>query len=171
MKRVNTKAEMYQLLQAGAFGNTARQWNIYTDLVASDYRGLVGVRSMLVGGKFLPHVPFEQVVDAPNCIYNEMQNDDYILLQGETYRSVNGLYVYASTVKKPMRQALREGGRHFFRSAARAALEVTLWPSDIDALNGLMADYPESVVEFSTYSRAVGILPMSNTLIWEVRNY
>lgn len=168
---VNNKSAMYELLRAGKFGNTARSWATYQELVDSDYRGLVGVRSKQPGGKFLAHVPFYFVVDAPDCVYSEMQRDELILLQGEVYRSFNGLYVFASTVKRPMREALKLGGRHFYRSAARVALEVTMWPTDYEELLELMAEYPESVVEFSAYSTEVGILPGRNTIIWEVRNY
>lgn len=171
MRKVSSKQEMYELLRAGKFGNTARSWATYQELADSGYRGLVGVRSLVPGGKFLAHVPFGEVVDAPDCNYNEMQRDEFIVLQGEVYRSFNGLYLFASTVKKPMREALRLGGRHYYRSAAHAALDVALWPTDRDWLFELMSEYPESVVEFSAYSTEVGVISGRNTLIWEVRNY
>ena len=41
---------------------------------------------------------------------------------------------------------------------------------DYEWLMQLLDTY-DSVVEFSAYDRAVGILPIRNTIIWEVRNY
>lgn len=168
--KIPDKTEMYKLLLAGTFGNTARSWSSYTDLMASGYKGLVGIRSLLPGGIFMPYVPVE---NAPDIVatYSEMQSDDAILLQGEVYRSVEGLYLLASKLKTHMRPALREGGKHYWLSVAYAELSTALWPSDYDALMDLLADYPDSVVEFSAYDKAVGIIPNRNTIIWEVRNY
>lgn len=167
--KVNNKQEMYTLLRAGKFGNTARIWNSYIELVESGYTGLVGVRSLSVGGPFLPYLT---VAEAPReGIYSEMQLDEHILLQGEVYRSVEGLYLLASSLKTHMRPALREGGKHYWLLAAYAQLQTALWPSDYDNLMELLALYPDSVVEFSAYDKAVGIIPNRNTIIWEVRNY
>ena len=170
MKAVANKQEMYKLLRSGAFGNTARSWSSYAELLASDYRGLVGVRSLVTGGPFLAHVPFDKVPKTANN-YSEMQDDSNILLQGEIYRSEMGLYLYASKVQRHMRLALAEGGESFWLSRARVKLQTALWPSDYDDLMLLLDEYPESVVEFSAYSRAVGNIPNRNTIIWEVRNY
>lgn len=161
---------MYDLLQRGCFGNTARTWNSYEELIASGYNGLVGIRSLEVGGIFLPYQTIQQ---APRTAskYSEMQEDSSVLLQGELYRSVEGLYLLASTVKSHMREALRLGGKHYWLIAAYAQLHTYLWPSDYDALMELLSEYPESVIEFSCYSKAVGIIPNRNTIIWEVRNY
>ena len=92
------KTTMYRMLRAGRFGNTARFWSSYQELVASGYRGLVGVRSLIPGGQFLAHVPFDEVPDVP-AAYSEMQEDEHILLQGEVYRSVAGLYLFASRLR------------------------------------------------------------------------
>lgn len=170
MNSVPDKTTMYTLLRAGAFGNTAHNWSSYAELLASDYRGTLGIRSLVIGGQFLAHVPF---ADAPTdaAMYSEMQDDDHILLQGEVYRSVEGLYLFASKLKTPMRPALKEGGKHYWRTAAHRELEAALWPSDYDDLMDLLSVYIDSVVEFSAYDKTVGILPNRNTIIWEVRNY
>lgn len=170
MKIVSNKKQMYELLRKGAFGNTARTWSSYVELLASGYSGLLGIRAMEPGGQFLAHVPLSQVADGP-YIYSEMQSDEHIVLQGEVYRSTTGLYLYCSVVKKHMRVALREAGRHYWLTAAYAQLQAAMWPSDYDWLMELLTEYPDSVVEFSSYNRAVGLLPKRNTIIWEVRNY
>ena len=43
-------------------------------------------------------------------------------------------------------------------------------PSSLDDIIGLVDDYPEHVVEFSTFSVNVGLLQRP-TVIWEVRRY
>lgn len=168
---IRTKKEMYEKLLAGEFGNTARSWLTYEALMASGYDGLVGVRSLEPGGAFRPYVPVSEVVPATAVMYSEMQKDEHILLQGEAYRSVEGLYLFASHEQTHMRPALRNSGKHYWRLQAYAELEAALWPTDFDELMNLLADYPDSVVEFSAYSREVGTVPHRNTIIWEVRNY
>ncbi len=170
MHVVSNKQEMYKLLLAGKFGNTARIWDSYADLLASSYKGLVGIRSMVPGGVFLPYVSIS-AAPREGVRYSEMQDDGAIVLQGELYRSVDGLYLLASSHKTHMRDALRQGGKHYWLSAAYAQLQTALWPSDYDNLMELLAEYPDSVIEFSAYCKTVGIIPNRNTIIWEVRNY
>lgn len=168
--QIRNKTEMYEKLRAGLFGNTARSWSSYADLVASSYRGLLGLRSLVPGGPFLAHIPFADAMDGP-YIYSEMQKDGYILLQGEVYWSDCGMYLFASKLKTHMRPALRDGGKHYSLLAAKCELQAAMWPSDYDALQELFLLFPDSVIKFSCYDIAVGTLPNRNTLIWEVRNY
>lgn len=167
---IANKTEMYKKLRAGAFGNTARSWSSYAELLASPYRGLLGLRSLAIGGPFLAYVPFADAPDGAYA-YSEMQEDARILLQGEVYRSMQGLYLFASKLKTHMRPALRDGGKHYWRLAAYAELLTAMWPTCYDWLMALLDEYCDSVVEFSVYDKAVGTIPNRNTIIWEVRNY
>ena len=168
--RVENKVQMYEMLKAGKFGNTARNWGSYRELVESGYRGLVGVRSLVPGGAFRAYTPFDQVKDEA-AVYSEMQKDEGILLQGEVYRSVEGLYLFASKAKTHMRAALKEAGKHYWLSSALAEIQTVMWPTDYDCIHWLLTEYYDSVVEFSVYDIAVGTVPNRNTIIWEVRNY
>ena len=137
MSVVPDKKSMYEMLRAGKFGNTARTWSSYQELLASGYNGLVGCRSKVPGGEFLA---YQLAPPRGDYIYSEMQEDSGIVLQGEVYRSIEGLYLFASTLQTHMRVALKEAGKHYWLSAAYAQLEVALWPSDYDCRMWLLAE-------------------------------
>lgn len=99
-----------------------------------------------------------------------MLPDDYIVVQGEVWEDIGGLYLNFSTAKIPMRPALKEHGEHRSGLAAKIYLETLLTSEDYEDIIRLLTDYPGHVVEFGVYGCAVGVLKR-RMVVWEVRNY
>ena len=85
-----------------------------------------------------------------------------------TYKRINLLY---TKVKKPMNIALKEKEISVNDLKAIMILKGNLSSSSYSDLETLLETFPDSVVEFSTYSILVGNIKGRNTVIWEVRNY
>lgn len=69
---------------------------------------------------------------------------------------------------------MREAMKHAKRATglrAQMILKELLWPSSYDDLMDLIDLFPEHVIEFGAHTRAVGVLPHRNTVVWEVRAY
>jgi hypothetical protein len=96
-----------------------------------------------------------------------MQRDENIVIQGELYEG----RMFASSLRLPMRPALAAGGRSYGYAETACVLGSLLSPSSREDLRELAGRFPAAVIEFSAYSRKVGVLPHRNTLIWEVREY
>lgn len=99
-----------------------------------------------------------------------MGPDQKIIHQGEVQRSIHYFDLTYSIVKAPMRIALATETLHAQGLRAvhilKSAMDATSW----DNLNRLFDQFPDSVIEYTTYSIPVGELG-NNTVIWEVRNY
>src|SRR5690606_4325789 len=119
-KPVRTKPEFYDRWLKGEFGNRLRVWSTYEDLLASDYRGLIGVRSKLPGRPMKYNVAIPDILDyiksigssPENHTYGEMAPDDCILMQGEVFQYHSGLRLHYSYAKEHMRPALIAAPRH-----------------------------------------------------------
>lgn len=180
---------MYALYESGAFGNKLRTWNSYNELLRSCYKGTVTLRYKgESGGHHCRYnVPFFQVPSVvaeweasganPSLInINESAPDFCLAIQGEVQRTPKGLTLFYSTENSKMRDALKNSGRHAYRTEALAILSKHLWPSSYDDLMSLLdtyyGDYAESaVVEFSAYEIELGNCRNRNTVFWECRNY
>ena len=90
--------------------------------------------------------------------------------QGEVYESEKGLSLFYSTVPKPMRESIAEGGVQIYGLSAMLHLEYYLPPIDLDWIRVLLQRYPSHVVEFSCYNTRCGTLNR-RCIIWEVRMY
>lgn len=174
---IKRKSQMYELYHRGTFGNKNRNWLTLEDYLASDFHGLVALRETgKVGGKcyynldrngVLAHIP-----EFPKG-YNisEMLPSDKLLLQGEIQRDSQGLYLFYSKALAPMRDALKQSPQHARGVAVTMILQHYLDPSSLEDIYSLLDNYPDHVIEFSTYSCKVGEIPNRNTVIWEVRQY
>jgi hypothetical protein len=110
--------------------------------------------------------------------YNESMPDEYIRLQGNVWRDYRGLCLEYSCEKNIEH---RPAVRHPYVQQAQllmaeSLLKSSLSPSSYEEIVYIIDNYKASescsaIVEFSTYSINVGILPYRNTVIWEVRNY
>lgn len=103
--------------------------------------------------------------------FNESMPDEALTIQGEVTRAPGGLYLRCDRtpglkMKDAMAVAKDAWGVH-----AKLVLDHFLWPNSLDDVEILLDTYPDHVVEFSTYDRAVGDQPRRNTIIWEVRSY
>jgi hypothetical protein len=166
---------------SGEFGNKGPNWDTMEEFLASGYAGLVHLRNRRAGGPTYYNVPAAEVVrkwketgaiDEPSQWYlAAMAPTDKTLFQGEVQQTPLGLSLYYSTVVKPMRDSLREGGQQVQGIISVSLLKHYLCHNSLDWLYVLLERYPDHVVEFSTYGVNWGTLPGFNTVIWEVRMY
>lgn len=174
-----TKTESLELLRRGALGNTLRTWESFEHLLFDGYQGPLTIRSRVPGStECYFKVPYWTVLsrasvfwDPTRYYFNESAPDEHLVLQGEVTRETWGLELKYST--KPglvMREAMRDA--QWARGlVADMLLRAHLDASSYDALMELLDTYPNHVVEFSTYSRALGAIPGRNTVVWECRDY
>jgi hypothetical protein len=189
---IETKKQMYAALAAGAFGNTIPQYfdvGVWEKSPDHDKYDLWGIRVSSGGGdpRMRLNWPREDVAryvrdsDLAGNVNISPMIDKHAVLRAEvteiTFGDRIGLYAWyvppGSPVphNDPWRGGFRLFGREAFGSAVRVILEHHLWPEDYNNVRRLLRDYPEHVVEFSACDRAVGVMPMRNTIIWEVRRY
>lgn len=177
MPRIETKAEMYAAMKAGMFGNVNPHWYTYDEYLKSRYRKAVGIRSTTPGGLCKYNIGCQ-------CIRKELSRhwpsggfaispmieSSKLLIQGEICRTVGGLYLFYSTHKAPMRDALAKQPMHAEGVKVKVMLEYYLDFYSLENLYRLLDFYEDAVIEFSTFSIPVGTLKL-NTVIWEVRHY
>lgn len=181
--KVKTKAENYRLYDAGVFGNKMRSWNSIDEVRQSDYPGTVGMRYKVRNVGFCTYnLTLDEAevtladwvskgVDGKLISYVEYSPEYLLLLQGELMLSDRGWYLHYSREKAPMREALSKQSYDAYGLAAIDLLRRTLTLPSYEDVMLLFEIFPDSIVEFSTFSRNLGILPRRNTIIWEVRNY
>ncbi|MDO8472036.1 MAG: hypothetical protein Q7S64_02745, partial [bacterium] len=174
------KEEMYARYHDGLFGNRLRSWTSLAEYLASDYRGLVGIRSTTAGGQCIYNVEptnvaatVARVCTSGSVHISEMApHTQHGTISGEVMRSEFGLVLKYSTVPKPMREALEE--EMLLACGLRAKLllqgycDFESYEQIMRLLDELFLDH---IVEFSCFSTYVGLIPRRNTLIWEVRRY
>ena len=179
MRAPANKSEFYRRYLSGEFGNRARDWSTWPELRDSGFRGLIGIRSLYRGGPCWYNVPIEKMeagewpdgCDPTRVNFSEMLPDQFLILQGELGRTYSGVELHYSTVRKPMRLALKEGPRYASGSAALSIARFAMWPSSFSDLESLIEKYPDAAIEFSCYEISVGTIPHRNTVFWEVREY
>jgi hypothetical protein len=180
---VLTKRDFVRRFLADEFGNRGPNWNTLNEFLDSGYKGLVHIRNRVAGGPTFYDVRHYNVADkwlwltgykgydARDFYLAGMAPTKRTLFQGEVMRSYQGLYLYYSTVAKPMRDSLKEGGRDVSGIIAVGLLRHYLCHRSYEWLMELLDRYPNHVVEFSTYGVNWGTVPGFNTVFWEVRNY
>jgi hypothetical protein len=182
--KISNKADFYLLYHAGILGNKALAWSSYQELLKSNWKGSVCLRSKkgVLRGRVDYNVPFNEVyvkideweregysLDSIN--FNQSMPDDNLILQGEVIDDILGWDLRYTTVKKPMNLALDEKENYAKGLAAKMIMRGHLDPSSYSDIEALFGIFPNSAIEFSTYSISVGDIQNRNTVIWEVRNY
>lgn len=185
---VITKLDFVRRYALGEFGNAAPTWSTLEEYLEGGYPGLVHLRNRVAGGRtwydlFGPNAlrwAWNQTTErhgvAPEQLYiSAMAPTEKTILQGEVQQASGGrcgLELYYSTVRKPMRDALRERAATADGILADSLLRGALCPNSYEWLQELIKRYPAHVVEFSAYSTCWGTLyPRFNTVFWEVRSY
>lgn len=181
---VNSKAEYYRRWHRGDFGNRPRNWPTLEDLQQDSYSGLVTIRYKTPGSNFcrsgIPRLQVEEVVAemeaAGACrellTFNETPPDSKVVFQGEVMTTEHSLYLLYSTAPNlSCKHALQQSPEHARGLRAKGLLQHYMNAQDLLDLEELLEVFPDSVIEFSTYSVNVGCCPSRRTLIWEVRNY
>lgn len=196
---VTNKSEVTDLAIEGAFGNSGLVWGSYEELLQSNYRGPVAVRYRRPGQWCKYNVSFNSISDIVDdwvkkgalrkyVFFNQMMEYPSgalgVKIQGEISRPefhqpdrcINW-DLYYSYVNEPMRPALQKAGQHAYGLHAMAIVRYYLCPSSFEDLMTIFDKWPGAVVEFSTFSRRVGIVKGRhtnfgrNTVFWEVREY
>lgn len=188
MDAIRTKRRMYSLLASGALGNTVPQWFDLPSWEADPESArwpLWGIRSGVAGGdrRMRLNVPREEVA-ALYCDWFPAGGgnlspmiDRWATLRAEVWESHIGpfgltvFYPTAVDPADPWRGSFRRYGRAVQGVTATGLLRAHLWPSDYEDLRVLLDRYHGHVVELSACSRAVGVVPHRNTVIWECRCY
>ena len=183
-RKVLSKKECYALIARKITGNMLRNWTHLEDVLNSGFDGLLRLRYSGAGG----NSRFSYAAFAPDKLPNEFQAwvqgginpgdimvceaapDEALKIQGEVYLSPEGMELWYSTVngitcREAMQSPTKASGIE-----AVMLLKLHMDPASYDDLQCLFEIYPDSVIEFSTYSHAVG-WARRNTVFWEVRNY
>jgi len=184
---VLTKTNFVARYNTGEFGNRSPTWDSYSDWRQNHepcaYREpMFHLRNRVIGGPTIYNVTpmmmgtmmrcmFSKGVANENIYISEMCPTEGTTIQGEVMRSPQGLYLFYSTIKKPMRDALRERGQEATGLKAKMLLQHHLNQRSYDWLELLLDRYEDHVIEFTALSESWGTVPGFNTLFWEVRKY
>jgi hypothetical protein len=181
---ISKKNFSYLLYHAGWFGNIAKTWGSLEEIKQSGWNNCVCIRSKkgIARNKTRYNIPLNEVdkiikkminegISKEELTFNQSMPDNCLTIQGEIMLSEKGIYLLYTKVKKPMNIGLKEESIQEYGLKAKALLEYYLSPVSLDEIYLLLENFPDSIVEFSSYSCYVGNLPNRNTIIWEVRNY
>ena len=178
---VLTKFDFVRRFALNEFGNRGPMWDTVQDFLklGAPPKGLLHLRNRVAGGPTWYNLTYQQLVtkcqelrDVSSYYVALMAPTEQTVCQGEVFQSDDrGLALYYSTVKKPMRDALKENATQVYGIRAIETLRYYLDASSYDWLQVLLARYPSHVIEFSTYSVEFGTIPGMMTVFWEVRDY
>lgn len=183
---ITTKRRMYELLAAGAFGNTLPQYFAVADWIKSpdaQRYAVWGVRTLTPGGPCRLNCPRDEVA-ATAAAYTSQGHGiniscmiDRVLtvtLWADVYDSPSGLLVYGIECPPKggsWRALMPSQGRQVEGVAAAMLLRHHLNASSLADLEALRDRYPGHVYELSACDRNFGTVPGRNGVIWEVRQY
>jgi hypothetical protein len=167
------------------FGNRPLAWPNLDELFNSGYDGKVSIRNMVPRGGFVSHFPVAELKKGkwpapfpiPNARFNQSMPDEFLTLQGNIRPCITpgGIWLEYSTIPNETHREFTENltaDRQVGGFEALGRLKIHLWPGDYDWIMHLVETYQDAeAIEFSAYSRAVGNLPNSNCVIWELRNF
>jgi ribosomal protein L7/L12 len=185
-KKILNKKENYILYEASVFGNRALIWKTFEEVLESNWDGLICIRSKkgVDRSKMKYNVKIEEAENhikelfelghsEEDLTFNQSMPDEHLLLQGEIMNHKESVYLYYTTVKKPMNLGLAEESNTVEGDEAVKILIENLTEQSLEDLKDLLEEFPASVVEFSAYAIPVGHLAHTgrNTVFWEVRNY
>ncbi|MHA2334519.1 MAG: hypothetical protein ACXAEU_21000 [Candidatus Hodarchaeales archaeon] len=182
MTIIKNKKQMYELMFKGCLGNHLRAWPSAEELEQSVINGFdrqVGIRCGSGHARFFyPDQESREAVkigkrlqsQGYSPIYQETNDAELIVMQGEVAELDHGWVLEYSTAKAYMRDALALERKMLFGIHARLLIKSAFTTADYDDLIYLFDTYPKAVIEFTTHSNCVGCTPGRNTLIWEVRN-
>jgi hypothetical protein len=182
---VNSKQDFARRYKKGEFGNASPTFDTPNEYLQSGYHGTskIHIRNRVQGGPTYYDVEpcdFDTVWrmacqhQPPDTFYiSLMAPTEKTVIQGELFQDpADGrLRFFYSTVKLPMRDALKQESNSVDWLTARGLLMTYMNQKSYDWLQELIDRYPGHVIEFSVYSVEWGTMPGYNTVFWEVRNY
>ena len=188
---VLSKKQFARMYKEGVFGNASPTFDTLEEAMAFPEFGTPGyhlwhIRNRVAGGKTYYNVPWIELDREWHKLSNKSQwyiscmaPTERTIIQGEVMRLPIssgcpfdlGLHLYYSTVRKPMRDALAEKSHSVSGILSYSLLKGSLCPKSLEWLEHLLDEYPNHVVEFSTYEIEWGTVPGFNTVFWECRMY
>ena len=173
------KFDFYRRYLVGEFGNRPKSWANYEELMSSGWKGdLISCRNFkVVGGlvclaNTLDEIRYKNGGSFDDLTFVEPVPHYLNLIQGEICRNLGPLEMsYSTRLNVSNRDCRAPDARHVSGVAIMILLRHFMFASDFEHLMDLIDRYPEAAIEFSVFECCVGVLPMSNTIIWEVRNY
>lgn len=181
---ITTKRQFVTLYSQGWLGNASPTWNTLQEFECYAFPmfgevvdGFYHLRNRNPGGEtFYNCTPLDVVmvwrhnVKVKTDWYcSAMAPTELTLINGEVMQSEKGLELFYSTIRKPMRESLKEGGKQVCGIVANMLLRRYMNAKSYDWLQVLLDRYQYHVVEFSCYDRNWGTLIGYNTCFWEVR--
>lgn len=169
---ITNKRQMYSLLRAGHLGNTIPNYSSLSEWATAPSSPLWGIRSQIpsdprcrlnVLAKDVPGYFFENALISPMI-------DNWACLRGQICNN----YLEVIDTKcpyVPWREGFTNHRRDFTGSSVSSILSAYLWPNDLEDMRILLSLYPDHVIEFTACTRAIGDVPLRNTVIWEARLY
>ena len=182
-----TKLEMVDKLRRGHFGNTVRTWvtwfEFQTDfdqvialhhLGGLEGRDILRMRTKVPGGKFRDHVlPFTLCrTDFDTHYLSEATPDKLTIIQGE-FCDLAGVGPYLHYSRDPTNMVAALRGPNTREARGIVALEILRHEMDdagFENLQNLRTEYPGHVIEFSVFSKGVGVRGW-RSCFWECRDY
>lgn len=176
---VTSKAEMYEDLSLGCFGNhqphyfSVAAWEEAEPLGKRE-KQIWAIRSMDPWkGKFVGDLHASEVAEAVASRTDRWtivgQTDNRVRLLNAELTLAPDPHLYYSTVPRPMRESLEKGGRSVRGAAAWAVVDALCDPNSATDLRDLGEQYPYHAIEFTAYDAPIGCFPGRKTLVWEVR--
>ena len=184
--RIENKKQMSCLSEMGVFGGTTKTIIGCHNIIHKIQPGLWMPRYLGAGGTDYPgygsRMTYQNLIAVTRMwvsSYNanpslvtagQVIQDENLTIQGECMRTHEGLHVMYSTLKCPMREALRNERISVSGLSAKCLLETYMDHQSFDVLSNLLDEYDGAVVEFSCLT---SIIPRvnRNTVFWEVRHY
>lgn len=187
---IMTKKQFVNLYSRGMLGNASPTWNTFTEFnkyVAETYGNVdiecdspqrYHLRNRKTGGVTFYDLHYAEAWQTWLNLGSErgrgfycsaMAPTELTLINGEVMQSEQGLQLFYSTVPKPMRDSLKEGGKQVTGVVASRIIQHFMNAKSWDWMQVLLDRYPFHVVEFSCYDRCWGTVPGFNTCFWEIR--
>lgn len=181
---VLNKKDFVRRYSYGEFGNCSPTWNSLQEFECYAFPtfgdvvdGFYHLRNRNVAGEtYYNCTPLDVVMlwrhdvkDKTDWYCSAMAPTELTLINGEVMQGVNGLELFYSTVKKPMRDSLKEGGKQVYGVVASKILQHFMNAKSWDWLQVLLDRYQFHVVEFSCYDINWGTEIGYNTCFWEIR--
>lgn len=191
---VLSKADFVRRYQAGEFGNASPTWSNLDAFISMganlgrkrgwpeftpsrEWPERFHLRNRVAGGATHYNLYWSECVskwneqkDKKGWYASQMCPHDKGTIQGEVLRTEEGLYLYYTSARKPMREALAEGGKEARGIIAVSLLRHYLCPNSYEWLEVLLDRYPDHAVEFTSFEVQWGTLLGFNTVFWEVRH-
>jgi len=167
LMNINNKKQMFNLLKNGSLGNSFRTWNSVDEIKKSGYSGKVTMRCKQGGGGLLAYeVPQSQIskiinvwskkgISNEDIFFNENAPDHLLLMQGELMRTEDYYFLLHSFEKKKTKEAM-ETSKIVKGLKAKNLIKHLMNPASYEDIKLIFDLYPDSVIEFSIYSKNVG---------------